>query len=62
MNRRAEKMDSTTKTNAEKIQQFFKYNYYQWATPRTELEAIRFSLVRAWRKQTQDVKQNEEAV
>jgi hypothetical protein len=55
-------MDSTTKTNAEKIQQFFKYNYYQWATPRTELEAIRSSLVRAWRKQTQDVKQNEEAV
>ena len=50
------------KTNQEKIQQFFKYNYYQWATPRTELEAKRFSLVRAWRKQTQDVKQNEEAV
>jgi hypothetical protein len=50
------------KENQEKMHQYFKYNYYQWATPRTELEAIRFALVKAWRKQSSDVKQNEEAV
>ena len=50
------------KANTEKLQQFFKYNYYQWATPRTELEAKRYALVKAWRKQSSDVKQNEEAV
>jgi hypothetical protein len=50
------------KTNNEKIQDYFKYNYYQWATPRTELEAKRFALVKAWRKQLSDVKQDKEAV
>ena len=50
------------KTNQEKQQQFFKYNYYQWATPRTELDAKRYALVKAWRKQSSDIKQNEEAV
>jgi len=50
------------KTNNDKIQDYFKYNYYQWATPRTELEAKRFALVKAWRKQLSDVKQDKEAI
>jgi hypothetical protein len=50
------------KTNNEKIQDYFEYNYYQWATPRTELEAKRFALVKAWRKQLSDVKQDKGAV
>jgi len=50
------------KTNNDKIQHYFKYNYYQWATPRTELEAKRFALVKAWRKQSSDVKQDKGAV
>jgi hypothetical protein len=48
------------KTNNEKIQDYFKYNYYQWATPRTELEAKRYALVKAWRKQTQPITKHEE--
>ena len=47
------------KTDQEKAKQFFKYNYYQWATPRTLREAMRYSLVKAWRKQNSDVKQSE---
>ena len=50
------------KTDQEKAKQFFKYNYYQWATPRTLREAMRYSLVKAWRKQTSDVKQSEGAI
>jgi hypothetical protein len=50
------------KTDLEKAKQFFKYNYYQWQTPRTLLEAKRYSLVKAWRKQTCDVKQTEGAI
>ena len=52
------------KTNYDKIKDnnFFRYNYYQWATPRTELDAKRFALVKAWRKQNSDVKQNEGAI
>jgi hypothetical protein len=49
------------KADQEKLQQFFKYNYYQWATPRTELEAKRYALVKAWRKQTQPITKHEEA-
>ena len=52
----------TMKTDQEKAKQFFKYNYYQWQTPRTLREAIRYSMVKAWRKQTSDVKQSEGAV
>jgi hypothetical protein len=40
-----------------KTDNYFKYNYYQWATPRTKREANRFGLVKAWRKQTQNIKQ-----
>ena len=50
------------KTDLEKAKQFFKYNYYQWQTPRTLLEAKRYSLVKAWRKQNSDAKQSEGAV
>lgn len=50
------------KTDQEKAKQFFKYNYYQWATPRTLREAMRYSLVKAWRKQNCDVKQKEGAI
>jgi len=50
------------KTDQEKAKQFFKYNYYQWQTPRTLREAMRYSLVKAWRKQNSDVKQSEGAV
>ena len=50
------------KTDQEKAKQFFKYNYYQWATPRTLREAMRYSLVKAWRKQNSDVKQSEGAI
>ena len=50
------------KANTEKMKDYFKYNYYQWATPRTELEAKRFALVKAWRKQNSDVKQDKEAI
>jgi hypothetical protein len=45
-----------------KANNFFSYNYYQWATPRTELEAKRFALIKAWRKVNREVKQNKEAV
>lgn len=50
------------KTDQEKAKQFFKYNYYQWQTPRTLREAMRYSLVKAWRKQHSDVKQSEGAI
>ena len=52
----------TMKTDQEKAKQFFRYNYYQWATPRTLREAMRYSLVKAWRKQNSDVKQVEGAL
>lgn len=45
-----------------KANNFFSYNYYQWATPRTELEAKRFAMVKAWRKQTREIKQSGEAI
>jgi len=45
-----------------KANNFFSYNYYQCATPRTELEAKRFALVKAWRKVNREVKQNKEAI
>lgn len=45
-----------------KTDNYFKYNYYQWATPRTKREANRFNLVKAWRKQHSDVKQTKEAI
>jgi len=41
---------------------FFSYNYYQWATPRSRVEASRFALVKAWRKVNSDVRQNKEAL
>lgn len=50
------------KANQEKIKNYFRYNYYQWATPRTELEAKRFAMVKAWRKQTREIKQSGEAI
>jgi hypothetical protein len=50
------------KTDQDKAKQFFKYNYYQWATPRTLQEAKRYSLVKAWRKKASDVKQTEGAI
>ena len=52
----------TMKTDQEKAKQFFRYNYYQWATPRTLREAMRYSMVKAWRKQNCDVKQSEGAL
>jgi hypothetical protein len=52
----------TMKTDQEKAKQFFKYNYYQWQTPRTLREAMRYSMVKAWRKQHSDVKQSEGAI
>ena len=39
------------KTDLDKAKHFFRYNYYQWQTPRTLREAMRYSLVKAWRKQ-----------
>ena len=53
---------NTTEPNYAKLNDYFKYNYYQWATPRTELEAKRYALVKAWRKQSSDIQQNEEAI
>ena len=52
------------KADFEKIKKnnFFGYNYYQWATPRTLQEARRFALVKAWRRVNRDVKQNREAI
>ena len=50
------------KADHEKMQQYFRYNYYQWATPRTLQEARRFALVKAWRKQNSDIKQKEGAI
>jgi hypothetical protein len=50
------------KTDQDKAKHFFKYNYYQWQTPRTLREAIRYSMVKAWRKQNSDIKQTEGAV
>jgi hypothetical protein len=47
----------TAKYNKPKTDDYFRFNYYQWATPRTLLEAKRFNLVKAWRKQTQNIKQ-----
>ena len=55
------KLNTTTK-NCAKLNDYFKYNYYQWATPRTELEAKRYAMVKAWRKQSSDIQQNEEAI
>jgi beta-glucosidase/6-phospho-beta-glucosidase/beta-galactosidase len=40
-----------------KTNDYFRFNYYQWATPRTLREARQFGLVKAWRKQTQNIKQ-----
>lgn len=56
------KKSNTNQANYAKLNDYFKYNYYQWATPRTELEARRYSMVKAWRKQSSDVKQNKEAI
>jgi hypothetical protein len=50
------------KTDQDKAKHFFKYNYYQWATPRTLKEAMRYSMVKAWRKQTQPITKYEEIV
>jgi hypothetical protein len=50
------------KTDLDKAKHFFKYNYYQWATPRTLREAKRYSLVKAWRKHNSDFKQTEGAL
>lgn len=47
----------TANYNKPKASDFFRFNYYQWATPRTELEARRFGSVEAWRKQTQNIKE-----
>lgn len=44
-------------TNNAKLNDYFKYNYDHWATPRTELEAKRYAMVKAWRKQNSDIKQ-----
>ena len=52
----------TNQANYAKLSDYFKYNYDHWATPRTELEARRYSMVKAWRKQSSDVKQDKEAV
>jgi hypothetical protein len=56
------KKTNTTTKNYAKLNDYFKYNYYQWATPRTELEAKRYALVKAWRKQTQPITKHEEEV
>ena len=45
------------KANHEKLQEYFKYNYFQWSTPRTLREAKYYALIKAWRKQTREIKQ-----
>lgn len=56
------KKGKAMKTELDKAKHFFRYNYYQWQTPRTLREAMRYSMVKAWRKQNSDVKQTEGAV
>jgi hypothetical protein len=51
------KKPNTTELNHAKLNNYFKYNYDHWTTPRTELEARRYAMTRAWRKQSRDIKQ-----